>query len=256
MMSGICDQIAQGLGALFVCERLGGFERIRTPFLYPDGDVIDVFYDARADHASVTDLGETLRWLRGQTISAKLTKKQRQLLEDICLTNGVELFRGMLITRIRDGEEISIAVLRVAQAAVRVADIWFTFRTRSVESISDEVEDLLVENNIPYERSEPIVGRSGRVWRPDFHTRHVAKSSLVYVLSTNSRAVAKSVTEHVVASWFDLNHLKVGPSPLDFISLVDDTADVWTEENIKLLGDISDVAYWSHPDALVDKLAA
>ena len=31
------------MGELFTCAPLNGYTRIRTPFLYPDGDVIDLF---------------------------------------------------------------------------------------------------------------------------------------------------------------------------------------------------------------------
>ncbi len=37
-----------------------------------------------------------------------------------------------------------MGITRVAQAAVRVSDLWFTFKTRTVESITDEVADFLV----------------------------------------------------------------------------------------------------------------
>ena len=54
--------------------------------------------------------------------------------------------------------------------------------------------------------------------------------------------------DHIVATWYDLNHLILGTQPLRFVSLFDDTIDIWTPENIRLVGDLSDVAYWSHPD--------
>lgn len=40
-----------------------GYTRIRTPFTYPDGDVIDLFYQIHDDgQVTVSDLGETMRW--------------------------------------------------------------------------------------------------------------------------------------------------------------------------------------------------
>ena len=49
-----------------------------------------------------TDLGETLGWLRTQTVAQKKSPKQRQLIADVCLNHGVELFRGMLTARLRN----------------------------------------------------------------------------------------------------------------------------------------------------------
>jgi hypothetical protein len=76
------------------------------------------------------------------------------------------------------------------------------------------------------------------------------------VLSTGSRAAARGVAEHVLAAWYDLSHLKIGPQGLSFLSLFDDTLDIWTIEDFKLVGDLSEVIFWSKPDEFLQKLAA
>lgn len=254
-----CEQISQQIGELFVCSTLNGYVRIRTPYLYPDGDVIDLYLKQNGGNggeATISDLGETLRWLRMQTVAQRRSPKQHQLIQDVCLTHGVELFRGMLTVRVQMPDELGKGFTRLAQAALRVADLWFTMRTRAVESVTDEVEDFLREREIPFERGERIPGRSGRIWIPDFHTRHSRRSALVYVLSTGSRAAARGVAEHVLAAWYDLSHLQVGPDALRFVSLFDDTVDVWTPEDFRLVEPLSDLARWSHPDEFARKLAA
>ncbi len=251
-----CEVLAQNLGTLFNCSRLNELIRVRTPFLYPDGDVIDLFVQEQNGIVTVTDLGETLRWLRSQSISNRRSPKQDRLIEDVCLTHGLEFYRGMLQARVKPGDNFAAVVMRVAQGALRVADLWFTMRTRSVESVSDEVELFLTEKGIPFERNQPLVGRSGRIWRPDFHTRTPQRSSLVHVLSTGSRAAAKNVTEHVLAAWYDLSHLRIGPEALQFVSLFDDTMDVWSEQDFNLLKDLSVITRWSQPEEFVRVLTA
>jgi hypothetical protein len=76
------------------------------------------------------------------------------------------------------------------------------------------------------------------------------------VLSTGSRAAARGVAEHVLAAWYDLSHLKIGPQGLNFIALFDDTLDIWSAEDFKLVGDLSDVSFWSKPNEFLEKLAA
>ena len=49
-----------------------------------------------------------------------------------------------------------MVVPRVAQAAVRVSDLWFTFKTRRVESITDEVADCLADKKLPFTRVEKL----------------------------------------------------------------------------------------------------
>ena len=132
-----CKQIEEKIGKLFTCSEMNGYVRIRTPYLYPDGDVIDLFLSEKNGSFTLTDLGETLGWLKTQTVAPKKSPKQRQLIADVCLNHGVELFRGMLTVRLKTAEEVAEALTRLSQASLRVADLWFTFRTRAVESITD-----------------------------------------------------------------------------------------------------------------------
>ncbi|MGK2953290.1 MAG: DUF1828 domain-containing protein [Thiobacillus sp.] len=250
----LCQELQRSLGELFVCAPQGEFQRIRTPYLYPDGDNIDLFLKTAGDVVTVTDLGETSRWLRMQTLSTRRSPKQNALIADACLTHGVEFFKGMLLARCRPGESLAAVTMRVAQAALRVSDLWFTFRTRAVESMGDEVADFLSERQFIFERAEKLAGRSGRVWTVDFHVRAPMRSALVYVLSTGSRSAARSVAEHVLAAWYDLNHLAVGPEALRFVSLFDDTADVWAPEDFKLVERLSITARWSEPDRFAETL--
>ncbi|MHA7836111.1 MAG: DUF1828 domain-containing protein [bacterium] len=189
-MSAVCDQISQEIGELFSCTQLDSHVQARTPFLYPDGDVIDVYLkqsDSSGAPATLSDLGESLRWLRMQSVSQRRTKKQQSLIDDVTLTEGVEVFRGMVTVRVRPGERLAEAVVRLAEACIRVADLWFIFRTRTVQMVTDEVEELLQERQIPFSRGERLVGRSGRSWTIDFHTRTPTRSSLVCVLATGSK---------------------------------------------------------------------
>lgn len=252
----LCQAFNGGLAALFDCQPHGEYQRIRTPYLYPDGDDIDVFCKPQGDVTLVSDLGETARWLRMQTVAPRRSPKQKALIEDACQTHGVEFYKGMLLARCRPGDQLSAVVFRVAQASLRVSDLWFTFRTRSVESVTDEVADFLTERELPFERGEKLAGRSGRVWTPDFHVRTVQRSSLVYVLSTGSRSAARGVVSHVHTAFFDLNQLAAGPEALRFVSLFDDSMDVWSEEDLRLAEQLSTVARWSQPDEFAEILVA
>ncbi len=252
----ICQEFAGGLGMLFTCAPHGEYQRIRTPYLYPDGDNIDVFCKQQEGVVLVSDLGETSRWLRMQTVSPKRSPKQKALIEDACLTHGVEFYKGMLLARCRPDDQLAAVAVRVAQAALRVSDLWFTFRTRSVESVTDEVADFLSERRFSFTRCEKHTGRSGRIWMPDFHVRAIERSSLVYVLSTGSRTAARSVVHQVHTAFFDLSHLAAGPEALQFVSLFDDTADVWSDEDFRLAEQLSSVMRWSQPDELAEVLQA
>ena len=251
----ICQEFDGGLSQLFTCSQHGEYQRIRTPYLYPDGDNIDVFCKPQDGVVLVSDLGETTRWLRMQTISPKRSPKQRALIEDVCLTHGVEFYKGVLLARSRENEQLAAVAFRVAQAALRVSDLWFTFRTRSVESVTDEVADFLTEKNYDYERGEKLAGRSGKIWSPDFHVRTVKRSSLVYVMCTGSKSAARAIVHQVHTAWYDLNHLAAGAEALKFVSLFDDSVDVWSDEDFRLAEQLSTVTRWSQPDEFANVLA-
>ena len=247
----ICRAIQDEIGELFTCSQQGDYYQVRTPYLYPDGDNIDLYCEFSDDIVTVTDLAETTGWLRMQSLATRRSPNQNRLILDACMTHGVELHLGMLQARCRPGDGLAGVFTRVAQAALRVSDLWFTFRYRTGESVADEVAEYLAENRLENERAKGIIGRSLRVWNVDFHVRTVGRSSLVYVLNTGSRAAANRITDHVVAAWYDLNHHSVGPEPLQFVSLFDDTADVWDDEDFRRLEDLSKVARWSRPEDFI-----
>ena len=85
-MTTLCSDIATQVGSLFRCTDSGEYVRIRTPFLYPDGDVIDLFAkNGNGSSFTLTDLGETLGWLRMQTLANRRSPKQNKLIEDVAL---------------------------------------------------------------------------------------------------------------------------------------------------------------------------
>ena len=241
----ICSEIQAAFGSQFACSKQGAYERIRTPYLYPDGDHINLFCKTSGDAVTVTDLAETTSWLWMQSTALRRSAKQNQLIKDTCDTHGVEFSRGMLQARCKPGEPLAEVVTRVAQAALRVSDLWFTFRASVGESIADEVADYLSQHDFQYERSKKMTGRSGKIWAVDFHipAPNAEHDSLIHLLSTSNRSAARRISEHVVTIWHDLSH-----AAMNRISLFDDTADVWDDEDYRLLESLSQVAYWSRPD--------
>lgn len=253
----VCTAIRSGLGPMYECSVNGEYVRVRTPFLYPDGDFIDLFLKrANQGGMTVSDLGETVRWLNSNTLSAKRSPKQAGLISDISQTHGVEFFRGMLKARSNEPCTLADAVTRVGQAALRISDLIFTSRLRSVESVTDEVTDFLQELNLPFERNKKLIGRSGKSWKIDFQVSAPLRSSLISVLSSGSRSAAQQISKSVVSTWYDLSQYRVSPEPLAFISLIDDSADVWSDEDFNLVESISDVARWSAPETLSQLLTA
>ena len=97
---------------------------VRTPFLYPDGDIVEVCVIERDGRFAVTDHSEALGWLGMQSVSGNLSPNQLRLVDDVCQTLGVELNGGRLVLRCNDALELGKAIHMVGQAVVRVSDVW------------------------------------------------------------------------------------------------------------------------------------
>lgn len=252
----LCQTLQDKMGALFQCAEFDDCLRIRTPYLYPDGDNIDLFCAVSGDIVTVTDLAETTGWLRMQSVARRRSPRQNRLINETCVTHGVEFYRGMLQARCRPGDDVAEVVTRVAQAALRVSDLWFTLRYAGSPLLANEVAEYLSEQNLDYERSKKLAGRSTDVWNVDFQVRTAARSSLVYVLATGNRSAAHRIADHVVAAWYDLSQYAAGPEALQFVSLCDDTVDVWTAADLNRVESLSTLAFWSKPEEFSGILSA
>ena len=258
----VCVSIGRGLPDLFECTaapREG--IRVRTPLMYPDGTIVDIFVLDRGGSYTLTDFGETLGWLRMQSVTDRRTPNQLRLVNDVCQTLGVEIFRGQLVLRECTLYELSEAIVRIAQAAVRVSDIWFTMRRRTVQSAAEEVSRWLDERRIHFNSNVKHRGMSGRVWTVDFQTYSIngvapVRPALVFLLSTPSQAAVRRVTSHVVAACHDLNELRIRNLNPKFVSLFDDRAEVWREQDYRLVSQLCSVATWSRRDDLERILTA
>ena len=59
--SDLCHSLRESLPGLFACAVAPrAAVRVRTPFMYPDGDIVDVFVEERGAEYVVTDYGEAL----------------------------------------------------------------------------------------------------------------------------------------------------------------------------------------------------
>ena len=245
-----CARIAQQIGGMFVCSQHDDFVKVRTPFLYPDGDIVDLFLRYQGTEIALTDLGESMRWLRTQTISMKRSPKQKMMINDVCTTLGVQFNKGMIVLKIPDDGSLAEGVLRLGQAAIRIADLYFTMRTKTFQSVTDEVEDFFAEHSIPFERAVSVRGASGKDWNVDFSVGPRDHSSLVQVLSTGSKAAARGIIAHIFTAFSDIGTAN-DRGPRRRVAVFDDNLDIWEPGDYALVLQASDaVARWSRPDEL------
>ena len=260
-MTSPCQELAKNIGTLFVCSEFKDFIKITTPFIYPDGDVVDLFYRKTDRGFILTDLGETIRWIESQSVNGMRNEKQKELIETIRLTHNLEVKRDMFIVRVdssADSIKLASSILELGQALVRLSDLWILQTGRKTRTILDSVEDFIKKIKINYEREQPYTGETERNWRPHFYTTVKGNNVLTHVLNTDKKSSAKPILCMVNTQWQDLEKYKI-ESNYKFISLIVDTdegARVWTEGDKKLLSERSQVKKWSDKEDFKEALLA
>lgn len=112
-------ELQQLLGLLFTIVQGGDgrYLKIRTPFHFPDGEVIEAFYAAQL--ARVTDLGRTNDYLRTHFLQQPLLAEELKALRaDIGLSYGVVFSRGAMNVTVADKATVAIAIMNLAQASL------------------------------------------------------------------------------------------------------------------------------------------
>ncbi len=266
------EQLASSLPPLFQCDDLGENRyRVRTPLIFPDGGVVDVFVSMSDGLYTVTDYGDAMGWLDMRSATPGIAPKQRNLAADACRSHGIELEGGHVMLRGVDAKGLAQSIMRVAQAEACVGDVWFTMaqatrasldvrmpqvignaaNSRSLEdTTASDVDAWLRGKDLQIERKYRIKGGSDQTWSVDFRTKSPAGESLVFLLSAKTRQTARRKVHEVFTAWYDLGARKESLHQPVFISLFDDTTRAWRDEDYNLLNQQSNVAFWSQKDEL------
>ena len=265
------EQLTSSLPPLFECDALGENRfRVRTPLIFPDGGVVDVFVSKSDDLYTVTDYGDAMGWLDMRSAATGIAPKQRSLVADACRTHGIELKGGHVMLRSIEAKDLAQSIMRVAQAEASVGDVWFTMpqamrMPQELQSVADsrssedstasDVDAWLRGKDLQFERKYRMKGGSEQTWSVDFRTSSPAGESLVFLLSAKTRQTARRRVNEVFTAWFDLAGNRESLSRPAFISLFDDATGAWRDEDFNLLKQQSNVALWSRKDELERLLA-
>lgn len=228
--------------------------RLMTPFRYPDGSNIDVFV---ADSlpmfgkVEVTDFGQTLDWLSDLGIDPSATKRRKLIVDDICRHLGLDFDGWQIKSEPLGFEDVSSALIRVAQACIRVADLIFTQRMLSVSVLKDEVEEFIAGMGLDYEEDAEIPTKNGdRLLRVDFRIMGPRRSSLLQLLPGGSQVTANAIFRR----WYELNRID---NPYQFLTVYDTKGKAEANpHDLRVLEDLSVVLPWDDRDGIRDVLVA
>lgn len=230
--------------------------RIETAFLYPDGASIDLFIaegPAQSAERRLTDLGQTMSWLLDVQVKPWLSRKRQGYLEDALRLYKVEQRGGELTRPLSQDSDLLPGIVSLGQACVRVSDLMFTKRSAMVTAFTEQVEEVLNDVDVPYAPNVELQGRFGNLVRVDFVTTGPGVQSAILTLSSGNPSQAHVAATEVFRRWYDL---QIPARHEQRVTVLDDRTDVYREEDIRRLRELSDVVALSDRQTLTDLLRA
>jgi hypothetical protein len=220
-----------------------GSLRLATPFCYPDGSSIDVFFKSNGELLEafeLSDKGQTMAYLLDLHVKPWTSQKRKQTLADICNTLGVEQDGGAfrILLQKEELKDLPDAIIRLAQVCIRVADMAYTQRLRTPAAFTEDFEEFLVGLDRPYQTGILIPGQYGKDVEFNFCVEGHRTKSLVQILSTANRFAAHNLSVEAFARWSDIAPMR---SQYQCLSVYDTTNDVFREEDLKRLGGVSEI---------------
>ncbi|RLI77306.1 hypothetical protein DRP04_11590 [Archaeoglobales archaeon] len=247
-----CGDIIKALKEIskyFICEEFENFVLIETPFEYPDGDPIQLYFLRDPDGKIVlSDFGETLSYLSTSRFDLFSSKRREKVLSQILRSANVKLRNGEL--RIEDPEDLVNSIIKLTETCLRIGDLIYSHRIRGIPAFKEQVSGFLLENDVKFIEDFQTEGSSGSKYRVDFYL-YVEPPGLLQTLSSRSEGYADVLISKTFTMWYDL---KEKDGRCKYLTLIDDTRDVWKQTKLGLLGRISDIYYWSKKEELLEVL--
>ena len=119
-----CKALIKTIDKQFTCSIVNDLMRIRTPYLYSDGDIIDLYLKRQENSYILTDLGEAFRALSLYS-GLFITSDQTEFINYTLSQFDVTKFNGILTIKFRNKEEIAEAILNLAQAIFKITKKYY-----------------------------------------------------------------------------------------------------------------------------------
>lgn len=208
-----CSQLAHIVHTLPMvtgCDVVrNGALRMATPFLYPNGDRIDVFLQeshSLFDRFLLSDYGHTSLYLRNAQVDPEKSEGKREAMARILSQLGVESQRGDLMVSIPSHEpaDLSDAIFRLSQACLRISDFAAHQRLRAVNPFRDKVESFLGSTGIGFVPNVEVAGRFNNKVKVDFEVFGQTQNSYMAVLASSNESAAHSSSNEIFRKWYDI----------------------------------------------------
>jgi len=231
-----------------------GHVRIETGLSYPDGSSIDVFvkHDPTLfPKLILTDFGQTTAWLISAMVKPWTSNKRQQIIEDVLRIYGAKSDGGALSLEVPGERELTTSILRLGQACIRVSDLYFTRRASIQSQAVDEVEEIIAETDLQFESGIEIPGKYNKPVKIDFLVHGRSTESAIMTLYGMNTSQVQSKSVDIFKRWYDLSSWENQK-----ITIYDDRRDIYHDEDLKRIEDVSMLLPLSDSRTIREAIAA
>lgn len=232
----------------FIDDQLIG---INTPFLYSDGDQIQLFIQQYEKMMVISDLGETARKMDAYSFNWNSPQAKNQYTQ-ILKTNNIESQNHILRFTTDSLENMGYKIFDLIHAIQQKENLLVLRKPFKQKNFKDDVEIYLLEKGFVPESDIKIDGESGNEYQIDFYLNHNS-NILLKALSSASDTGDKDQISRTYTSYSDI---KLKHKEYRRAVILDDKDIKWDQNQKNLLSQIIDIplAFWSTIEEFTDKL--
>lgn len=243
-----CDNLKEYLSSfslIYQCDIVkSGALRFATPFTYPDGSHIDLFFTSKDDlfdRYVLSDYGQTYYYLLDMGFNLWATKKRRQLVTDICTNLGVRYNQNVFEVEILNTElsKLSEFIVQLTQTCIRITDLSFTQRLQSYGTFDADVEEFIALAELDYEPSpSDLIGIYQKPVKVDFRVSGIRTNSLIQTWTPRNPNISHATSNEIFRRWHDLGNYR---QTYQFVTVVDDVDSTYRQDDLAILYEYSSV---------------
>lgn len=223
---------------------------IVTPFVTVDGDCIEVAICESPDGSTmtITDLGESTRYLASYDIDYKESSVRSDFLTQIQGTLDVSFINGRLTVTV-PSSEVGDGMLRIVEACRFVSDLVYTGRPREENEFREEVHTYLRSiAKVSTGADARLIGRSMKSYTADFYASNDVGAWIEVITGVRKGSFDNKVRSAFVMFADTLDSVKK-------LTIIDDSSNFADPSDFALLGSVSYVAKWTDPDDIREKIS-
>lgn len=247
--------VRNGIADLYDCkDGPNGTTAILTPFIFPNGDLLELFVEETPDGFVVSDLGETWGWLFRTYGIDNFTPARRQKVREIENGTDVHFWRGVLRYECESSSQLAMGVHLVGQAALQMAELRHSIKASPPVRNQHRLDEWFAVQSLRVARRVTVLGRSQQKWKIDYETMLDGHISYAMWIEGRDHAAALPALYRTYATFSDIKLAANGVASVPRISILDDTEAAWGTAERSLLQDVSTVVCWSDQDQLLQLL--